>query len=813
MSYQLLAIKVLTGCSSNIRKCLNEDTLYFLSSSYKKDPNCNENLLKEEVSIENKSAYKDLYKVKKANGEYLRVKVSAIVGMNGDGKSSFVELIIRILNNFAYAFGFLSDQETLCYISGLNANLYYEVNGNIFCISCNNDVTKWYRNGKELYDINFLIVEEEKKKELKKHVDSLFYTMIINYSLYAYNSEILKGECSNSKSWIDGLFHKNDGYQTPVVITPMRISGNIDVNKEEYLSRQRLLSIFMTAKAGDGGRNISDDERAEGFAFSINKESKLISKIIDDYFFDVRPIECLWGDMKPYSNPNEKIPEGLMEIFSNFWSGFLNDYRNNKTLFNIAFAANKTWEKNSRTDLSRYFNLFKQNALKYYRDKKQFSFRAITMFSNLKRDFKINYMQFYRVLIIIAIWRQLTSRNDLPLENEKLDEALNKQHEPRFACMLYVLYKVISIMDTYKGLCNPWYLYDQSYMVFERQWPNENIEGAIATDINKILSVHDYRTLKLWQTLNYLKRDADDLYGAKECEIPGVKEKYNYFISFDDLNNNFSSVPENKLLSFLPAPVFVGDIVLNRYNDFYTVNTLSSGMIPILNSVGSFIYHIRNLDNEQKDDLLIDYSNITVIFEEVELYFHPEYQKSYLYFLLKQIERSQITKLNNLHIIFVTHSPFVLSDVLSNNILCLKDGKQIASLEFYSFGANIHDLLRQPFFMKNGTIGDYAQSIINKIITILRLYTIFNCENNINISAQKDTLLASLDDISGNMTEEQFKKQYSPEYLFDLISMLDEPLVKHSLMKEYDRIFSTNYYNSQMIQHLEEELKRLKKQK
>lgn len=204
--------------------------------------------------------------------------------MNGDGKSSFVELIIRILNNFAYAFGFLSDQETLCYISGLNANLYYEVNGNIFCISCNNDVTKWYRNGKELYDINFLIVEEEKKKELKKHVDSLFYTMIINYSLYAYNSEILKGECSNSKSWIDGLFHKNDGYQTPVVITPMRISGNIDVNKEEYLSRQRLLSIFMTAKAGDGGRNISDDERAEGFAFSINKESKLISKIIDDYF-------------------------------------------------------------------------------------------------------------------------------------------------------------------------------------------------------------------------------------------------------------------------------------------------------------------------------------------------------------------------------------------------------------------------------------------------------------------------------------------------------------------------------------------------
>lgn len=61
--------------------------------------------------------------------------------------------------------------------------------------------------------------------------------------------------------------------------------------------------------------------------------------------------------------------------------------------------------------------------------------------------------------------------------------------------------------------------------------------------------------------------------------------------------------------------------------------------------IGTFIYHPRNIDNQQKGDLLIDYSNVAVIFEEVELYFHPEYQKSYLNYLLKQLERAHIKKL------------------------------------------------------------------------------------------------------------------------------------------------------------------------
>ena len=50
---------------------------------------------------------------------------------------------------------------------------------------------------------------------------------------------------SEQRCWLEGLFHKNDGYQTPVVLTPYRSHGNIDVNKEAHLSNERLVALLL----------------------------------------------------------------------------------------------------------------------------------------------------------------------------------------------------------------------------------------------------------------------------------------------------------------------------------------------------------------------------------------------------------------------------------------------------------------------------------------------------------------------------------------------------------------------------------------
>ena len=163
------------------------------------------------------------------------VSVSAIVGKNGDGKSSLVELILRIINTFGYACGFTEDQESLAYVNGVEARLFYEVDEQIYFISCSNNEVK----------ASFLDVSRN-KRELKRHQEQLFYTVVANYSIYAYNVRHLQREVEEGEEcWINGVFHKNDSYQTPLVLNPMRTDGNFDINKEENLCRQRLMSNFI----------------------------------------------------------------------------------------------------------------------------------------------------------------------------------------------------------------------------------------------------------------------------------------------------------------------------------------------------------------------------------------------------------------------------------------------------------------------------------------------------------------------------------------------------------------------------------------
>lgn len=101
------------------------------------------------------------------------------------------------------------------------------------------------------------------EEELKALYSDFFYTLISNQSIYAYNTLDFKNECnSNEKEssvlgnsqnaefdiedrcWLHGLFHKNDAYRTPLVITPFRREGNIDINNERKLAIERLVRLY-----------------------------------------------------------------------------------------------------------------------------------------------------------------------------------------------------------------------------------------------------------------------------------------------------------------------------------------------------------------------------------------------------------------------------------------------------------------------------------------------------------------------------------------------------------------------------------------
>ena len=68
----------------------------------------------------------------------------------------------------------------------------------------------------------------------------------------------------------------------------------------------------------------------------------------------------------------------------------------------------------------------------------------------------------------------------------------------------------------------------------------------------------------------------------------------------------------------------------------------------------------------------------------------------------------------------VTHSPFVLSDIPTQNILFLeKGGHKADKSEVASFGANIHTMLMNSFFLKGGAMGQFAKETIVKMIDLV----------------------------------------------------------------------------------------------
>ena len=100
---------------------------------------------------------------------------------------------------------------------------------------------------------------------------------------------------------------------------------------------------------------------------------------------------------------------------------------------------------------------------------------------------------------------------------------------------------------------------------------------------------------------------------------------------------------------------------------------------------------------------------ITLLFDEVETYLHPEWCRRFLYELIGELERYEGKKFK---LIFATHSPFLIADVLAKDCIYLsknKKGKIKAEIkeDVKTFGANIIDLFKDTMFLES-TFGKFA---------------------------------------------------------------------------------------------------------
>lgn len=214
---------------------------------------------------------------------------------------------------------------------------------------------------------------------------------------------------------------------------------------------------------------------------------------------------------------------------------------------------------------------------------------------------------------------------------------------------------------------------------------SQNISDLVKNDkIVKIIDIEDDKLAKLY--INKYKNDKD---------IRIFLEFYDTFImssskTYDRLKTEFRGDDIEKIIPIFVEGVSAGEKVKLKYF--------------------SSIYGLLN--GEFKDK-----KYITLLFDEAETFLHPEWSRRFLYELIKELERYEDKKFK---LIFATHSPFLIADVLAKDCIYLsknKKGKIKAEIkeDMKTFGANIIDLFKNTMFLES-TFGKFAAEKIKGMV-------------------------------------------------------------------------------------------------
>ena len=688
--FKLLAIRALNECSPKYSKILEPGKFYQFYSDY--EFKVDEDGFVTEIKCNAKIP--SIYSLMQKEGP--SINVSAIVGKNGSGKSTLFDLLYQFCFYISMSMGLLEPEfygeewneieksyKEMNSEDGLSVEVVFKINDKIISYvnkrnnKKNEDNPEW-----PLMDVFYWsdgdVFKKNKERnpehlsESKKHLESnrlrdFFYSIAINYSLYGLNTNEIG-------MWPFALFHKNDGYQTPIVLNPYRKNGNINVNSETDLAKYRLLANKV-------------------YEYLQRKRANKINQIgmIYDYFIDSIELSLNFPKMRKIVN-----------------------YKYGPIILKESRHLQDVYERKINEKIK---TLTIKDVVRDY------------------CDYKIEKIQ----------------KNYPAMVN--VDEFLNWNRQNGKGMCSHIFYK----------LCQAIHFIDNSKLNM------------------KIYEAPSVIRMKLPEFLDAFNIDEGSSLSEIMCKLPPSVFKWNFVLRHKSDNKKFHS-----LSSF---------------------DQLSSGEKQSILVSNTIIYHLNNLQSVyfglKSGEFRLAFEYVNIMLDEIELYFHPEFQRTFLKELLNQLDYVDYTGgIKGINIMFITHSPFILSDIPKQNCLFLeKTGvytQPVRKNNLHTFGGNIYDMLRNSFFIKD-SVGSYAKSKIDEIIDVTN--EVFNIdfkekeslkerEKLINRIKEKEfmyrNIVSMIDGASESLEEKQLINRIREKGagFRKNISMIEDSLVSLKVKKE-----------------------------
>ena len=636
------------------------------------------------------------------------VSLHTIVGKNGSGKSSLLDIMFRMVNNVGAV---MCKQESrdasarVRYVRHIYADLEYEKSfpdvesekdgeGHArihHSKLCCRETSLWLEYDEDLYwlsDVELRGLSEEKNRwfdqlaaeygerfhdysdmrpsDRKNHLGlMLFYTVATNYSMVGFQSADYDDE--DSLEWDDQIFVVDD--DNAYIVT----DDNAFVTTEGWVEKKNWVKGVFHKNDGymcpvvlnpfrDGGKINMDTEAA----LTVNRLSALL-----------------------ISERMDKKP-----IIEDYCLDYISYHR--KRDFYLRFEP--LYEQPDKDDPDQE----KKNLLAEGGDLKYFADAAC----------KENTMSWIVLDELGYPMRGTLTKTESYLR-------------------LYLVYKILNIAGTYPFYEN-YKRFGDINKVFSLSTRGYGKRAFLRQLVQRVKERKTHIEQKVHQTLRFLEKleaakNDDPGFDLSWLEDGFTFEEYRQKL---DVPNVFNSIEE--CLGSLPPNLFWQTIYMKRWDEEKNAwengipfKRMSSGQKQMLYQLSTLIYHLLNLKSVPKNQ--VHYYHVSIVLDEIEVCFHPEYQRMFISRLLELlVDRLHLNEEFGIHLLMTTHSPFILSDMPNELITYMEKGHQLTTGELAErrirppMAGNISELLHQSFFLHDGFIGEYVRKRILSLVDYLK---------------------------------------------------------------------------------------------